>query len=74
MTARIVPNAREARAFTDEYSRRFRAMVPLPQGREQAKSPALEPVLDRPAAAGHNRLGDAPHAQELSGWADTGRS
>jgi len=42
ITARIVPNAREAREFTDEYSRRFRAMEPLPQGREQAKSPALE--------------------------------
>jgi len=32
ITARIVPNAREAREFTDEYSRRFRAMEPLPQG------------------------------------------
>jgi len=29
ITARIVPNAREAREFTDEYSRRFRAMEPL---------------------------------------------
>jgi len=37
ITARIVPNAREAREFTDEYSRRFRAMEPLPQGGRQAR-------------------------------------
>jgi len=34
ITARIVPNARQAREFTDEYSRRFRAMEPLPQTRQ----------------------------------------
>jgi len=31
ITARIVPNAQQARDFTDEYSRRFRAMEPLHQ-------------------------------------------
>jgi len=35
ITARIVPNAQQAREFTDEYTRRFRAMEPLPQGGKQ---------------------------------------
>jgi len=67
ITARIVPNAREAREFTDEYSRRFRAMEPLPQGGRQARRVLARRMNPATPSCSARARGSIPAAANCAG-------